>query len=517
MAFELERESMRIYEPLKATNSKIILNTDIIIPDTKPDIMNILDVGALTSVDEKDIHKNKITVSGNVYFTILYSGGEETPEIKSIYYTSPFKEELNVEGMEENCDNFVLAGISHIEPVIVNSRKLNIKTVVDFEVCAVSEKTVAAVSSVSADCSVPSKKEKHNILDLSVCTQSSFMVTDELKVSSGNGVDEILKTDIKLVSKELKPMNNKLVIKGSILTDTLYTSEGELYHTENETPFTEVVDAEGLTAEMNAEVKYAIHNFESEVVRAENEEIITFESKIDVALKAYEESSYEIISDIYSPDYEVETSRDTYRIRIITDSFKEKFTISEVVSLEKDKPDILKVFSFGALPHVDTITPSEGYAMIDGYINAKIMYLTDSKEMPLCSSDKKIPFSLRINNKKISSDSVLDIEVKSEHDSYILKSEKDFEVRASLGVEGKIISQNHIDIISDIEIREDTPLFKENQPGIVIYFADKDECLWNIAKRYNTTVKEIAELNGIEENSSLSYRQQLIIPKHIVI
>lgn len=515
MSFELEKASLKICESLKETNSKLIMNTDVIIPDTKPDVLNVLDVSALSSVEEKQVQDNKINISGKVHYTILYSAGDEIGEIKSILYTVPFKEEVSIEGLDENSLNYVLVSVAHIEPTIVNSRKMNIKTVLNFEICALKQKNCVAVCSVDSEYNLPFRKEKLDILGMAVCSQNSFFVSDELKVSAGNGIDEVLKTEVAVVSKEVKAMNNKLVIKGSVLTDILYVSEGELYHTENETPFTEVVDAQGLTPEMDTELKYTIHSFEVEPIS--NENLINFEGKVDVVLKAYDEETYEVISDIYSPDYEVDTPRESCEIRTLSDVFKENFTVTEVVTLQDSKPNILKVFSFGVTPHVDTITAADGNAIIDGYLNAKIMYLTDSESSPIYSSEKKIPLSLRVNNKKIRSDSVLDIEVACEHAGYILKSEKDFEVRASVKAGGKIISKTFAEVISDVKIREDAPICKENQPGIVIYFADKEENLWNIAKRYNTTTAEIAQLNGIEENATLTDRQQLIIPKRFVI
>ena len=38
-------------------------------------------------------------------------------------------------------------------------------------------------------------------------------------------------------------------------------------------------------------------------------------------------------------------------------------------------------------------------------------------------------------------------------------------------------------------------------PGIVGYVVQKDEKLWDIAKKYRTTVEQICNVNGIEANS----------------
>ncbi len=518
MSFELEKENLKIYESLRTANSKSILNADIIIPDSKPDVINILEVSAFPSIEEKRIQNGNIYASGIVNYTILYSGGDEEIKINSISYTSPFKEEFAINDAEENSNCYALADISHIESAIENSRKINIKTVLNFEACAISEKSVSALCSVTSDTNIPQRKRSFNILEMSVCSQNTFFVSDELRLSQGSGVvDEILKTDIKIAGREFKLMNNKIVLKGSILTDTLYLSEGELYHTENETPFTEVIDAEGLNASMDTEVKYSIHSFKSELSPSDAENAVSIEAGVDVVVKAYEENSYDVVSDIYSPDYEIEAQKETHHIKSVSESFRENFTINEMSSLNDGAPDMLRVLSFTVNPHIESITASDGYATIEGYLNSKILYLSDSENSPLYSVSKKVPLSLRLNNKKLTPDSILDVDVNLEHSGYVLKSERDFEVRASLKTSGKILSQDTMEIISDVEIREDSPLKKDNQPGIVIYFADKDEDLWDIAKRYNTTSEEIASLNSIDINESLTERQQLIIPKRLII
>lgn len=518
MSFELERESIRIYEPLKAANVKAVVDTDIIVPDTKPDVLNILEVNAMSSISEKHVQKDKIRVLGNVDYTVLYSGGDEAIEIKSIKYKVPFTEEIAVEGIDDGMYNYVISSISHVESKIQNSRKINIKSVVSFDTCAASRKLANSVCAVESSIKLPQKRDNINVLDMTVCSESTFFVSDELKFSETSAaVDEILKNDVSLESREVKTMNNKVVVKGSVITNTLYTSDGELYHVKNETPFTEVIDAEGLTPEMHTEIKYNVHSAEYELNSDDSSYYIGFTGSIDVLIKAYEENSYNIITDAYCPDFETEIMREIHAVRNVDESFKESFATNETVSLAESMPGIVKVYNLIVNPNIDSVAAMDGYAMIDGYLDAKILYLSDSTSFPVYAANKKIPFSLRLNNKRITPDSLIDTEVCLEHSSYVLKSESDIEVRTALKAEGKIISQSPIELISDISIKEDMPLKKENQPGIVIYFADENEELWDIAKRYHTTTDELAAINSIEEDAVLSKRQQLVIPKRLVI
>jgi len=166
---------------------------------------------------------------------------------------------------------------------------------------------------------------------------------------------------------------------------------------------------------------------------------------------------------------------------------------------------------------IEDTTTQNGYAQIEGYLDTRLLYLSDSKNLPVYSVMRKIPFSMRLDNKEITNNSIFDTDVTLEHSSYILKSERDAEIRAALKVFGKVITQKNVEVISDITVNEEAPLKKQEQPGIVIYFADENEDLWEIAKRYNTTSEEIAEVNNIELNIPLKKRQQLLIPKRLIV
>ena len=53
------------------------VESDIIVPDSKPDIYRILNVKAVADLSEYHIRKDKITFSGNIKYVVFYIGEEE--------------------------------------------------------------------------------------------------------------------------------------------------------------------------------------------------------------------------------------------------------------------------------------------------------------------------------------------------------------------------------------------------------------------------------------------------------
>ena len=52
-------------------------------------------------------------------------------------------------------------------------------------------------------------------------------------------------------------------------------------------------------------------------------------------------------------------------------------------------------------------------------------------------------------------------------------------------------------------------------PGILIYMVKPGDELWDIARRYHTSVEEIRELNGLNENQELSPGTPILVVKKV--
>ena len=52
-----------------------------------------------------------------------------------------------------------------------------------------------------------------------------------------------------------------------------------------------------------------------------------------------------------------------------------------------------------------------------------------------------------------------------------------------------------------------------NMPSLVIYSVQHNDSLWKIAKKFNTTIEDIVELNEIDNPDVLQIGRKLLIPK----
>ncbi len=520
MSLELDTLNIQINEPLKAANIRTVVDTDIIVPDSKPDVLNVLQVNALSSVTEKYIQKDHITVSGMIDYTILYSGDEEKISVKSINFRTPFSQQIEVAGVEEDMFNYVKSEVRHIEYFIQNSRKINVKAVVALDTNVVDSSVAPVVSGITSDSSVPVKSSVVKAFNLAVCSENSFEVEDSLKLPGANPtIDDILKSDIRLESRELKVVNNKVVAKGNLLVNTLYTYDEDIYYMENEVPFTEIMDVDGITPDMHSDIEYSITDASFSVEKDDNGESTGVYVKIAVSslIRAYEDEQFDVVSDVYSPDYELNVQKKTINVSEIVDASNASFTVTDAVTVQEPMPEMVKIYNLIAQPYIENTSVQGNTAVIEGYVNTQLLYLSDSETSPVYCAKKDIPFTQRFEISGNADGASVNAVIHTEHSGYTFKSGSEAEIRVAMHVNANIVRNKSIDVITDVQVDEDAPIDKTSQPGIIIYFAEASDTLWDIAKRYNTTIDEIASVNKIDENEKLHNRQQLLIPKRRIV
>ena len=71
------------------------------------------------------------------------------------------------------------------------------------------------------------------------------------------------------------------------------------------------------------------------------------------------------------------------------------------------------------------------------------------------------------------------------------------EIRADLAVHFELISVSGASPLIDAQLSESEPKPKDDFSRLVIYYPHGRERMWDIARRYNTTISDIAAANGI--------------------
>ena len=103
-----------------------------------------------------------------------------------------------------------------------------------------------------------------------------------------------------------------------------------------------------------------------------------------------------------------------------------------------------------------------------------------------------------------------EIQINISSKNFIILPDSSVDSKIELNVEKVANDTRCIEVIDDIEEVEEEA---RESYSIIIYFVQKGDSLWKIAKRFRSTVDRIAEINNIEDVNVIDVGQKLYIPR----
>ena len=123
-----------------------------------------------------------------------------------------------------------------------------------------------------------------------------------------------------------------------------------------------------------------------------------------------------------------------------------------------------------------------------------------------------IPFNCNVDSQGISTNSNINTAIEITSKEFNNNSDGSINANIELNIVSDISKMMELKVIDNIEIDENSD---ENIYSIVVYFVKPGDTLWNIAKKFKSTINAIASVNGLEDENKINVGQQLFIPKFV--
>ena len=125
-----------------------------------------------------------------------------------------------------------------------------------------------------------------------------------------------------------------------------------------------------------------------------------------------------------------------------------------------------------------------------------------------------IPFTHVIEAKGIDEQCIYHLRTDLEQLSTTMIDSDEIEVKIVMNLNVLVMKQTEMGIIQEIEEQELDREKLRSMPGIVGYQVQQGDTLWDIAKKFYTTIENIMELNGLE-NEEVKPLDSLILMKKV--
>ncbi len=507
MEVEVNKENICINRLIAQKKEVFFVQSDIIVPDTKPDILNTINITGNICLHKKEILDDRIKVEGCINTYVMYLPDSKDENLRALNCTLDFSQNIGVQGAKEGMIMVTKSSIKDMECKVINGRKITVKAGIELDVKVYSNEDVEIINQINNVDDIQTLRESFNVNSLVGNGKTVVYAKDTLKASQSDEIAEILKLDVAIVNKDLKFSYNKVLTKAEADIKIMYlTEDNRVGRIDGKIPVIGFIDIQNISEDNICDVNYEMKNIVIKLNGAE-EHSVYVELEIEPICMAYEKKQINLIQDLYSPSTTLEFSQKKISTVAEKNETSSSFTIkknTEVSGLEEG--NLLDVETIPILENVKVTSSSITYS---GQIDLNFIYMNVNT---LNSKNVKIAFE--VSEENIYKTDAINVET----DLGIGKTS--FEVRPSGTADAEIelqvftktnknINMNIIDNISVSENHsEDT-----DYDSLILYITKEGDTLWNIAKKFNSTVDELARTNGIEDVQKISPLQKIYIPK----
>ena len=505
MVVETTRDNVCVNHIIGQKTENFIVEGDSIIPDIKPDIINAINTNGTICVYKKEINEGKIKIDGSIDTYIMYLADDENNSVRGLNVNLDFSQVIEMEKAMPDMNLETNLKIKSIECKVINGRKVNVKAFVEASVKLTSKEEIDIINNVNLK-GIQMLNENLNINSMIGRGETKVYAKDTLVIDNIDNLSEIMKADLRISNKDVKISYNKILAKADLNVRLLYlTDDNRINSVEATVPVMGFIDMPDVSEDNICDTKYEIKNL---VIKPNNveEHSIYVEAEIEISCEVYKVQEINIIQDLYSPKtnitftqkqvniiQKIETMQSTYNIR-------EKQVVPEIGGN--------KIYDVGTLVDIKKQTILNDRVLFEGELTLNYIY---SSNNGVETKQTAIPFTYNMDFVGINQNSKIETSVDIGMQDFVITVNGTIDVKVDIVFNLSVTKNAKINIIDDIVEDENRSMCT---CSLVVYYVKSGDTLWKIAKKFGSTVEEIARINGIENENKLNVAQQLFIPRY---
>lgn len=483
----MEKENINIRKKSYEIKKIITLSGDMLVPDTKPDIIGNLGSNGNCFIKKEEILDGKIRLEGIWSGNIIYLS--DLGETKSLTNSFDFLENIDDERIAEKDEIEYSYKVINSETKILNERKINSLVEIEYTIIGYKLEEIQMISKLDDEFGV--QKLEKTILTRKFISSNFTKTTineDVNFLETGKNV-EILKSDLMITNIEKKISYNKVLAKADANIKLLYLCENQIKVFDIKMPIMSFIEMENVKEENIIDLNYRIRkcNISNSVFE---KGCLNCDLEFEINCSMYEKKEIKIIQDMYSLEKDINYSKQEINMECITEKQNEIFEFNEKINLEGLKE--LYYFEYNLKKIEFTSNKNcEGSLSID-------VYYSKEENNSLMIKNVEVPFII----KNISSNQKFKIsfcDVKSSNGENLCN----FKIEC---VEN--VKYEKVEVLTECEFVECS---SDNNYSMIIYFVKPNDTIWKIAKNFKVSMESLIELNNLSQPDKINIGEKLYI------
>ena len=493
---------------------------EYVLPDYNGDVRKILYTNAEVRPSGKFAGGDEVEYSGIVVYEMIYLDSENA--LTSVTFTSDYEYTVKCTG-EKYRDSFAETTVSNYALRLIGPRKISAKASIVGEVRMIEAEQLG----IDGDTFEGEESPEINVCPYRIRKSISSENLEREYAESVAKLDGAIADEVSVISASADAIVDEVIlgdgeatIRGSLnLSAIIRNGDAPAYQREKVIGFEENVAFADVAEDMRFVPEIVVSSIVSTINAQEFGTEVVVSAVLDLSVIGETNESGELISDSYLKSCAVENKYEDFSYsELLTVAHSRESESGSVQRSEVDVQNIREILFLKGIPKIESETCADGKLEVSGEIKYNgIASVTEEDGtigyVPLKFS---LPF---VRTLEIGGCDSLIHEVKTiAHNASATFDAAKLYVNCSVEVIATVCEEKHLKRLACSKQLLDQP-YEKNNSRIIIYYPDREESLFSVAKKYRTTVAKIAADNSLtaEVLSHNGENDQMLNGKKLII
>lgn len=496
MELQIQNEKIDIKKSIGTKKKTINIEKDYILPDSKPDIIKVQNENANVFIVKKENMENKLKLEGESVLRITYLTSEGKTRVLKIEDT--FAEILDFQGLTETSYINEEIKVTSIQINILNERKIHFRLETEYIAKASKKENIEFIHEINPVHQLQTLNKTMKINSYIGHGETKINLQEKMEIENLQENIEIVKIEPTITNIEKKMSYNKVLVKADCMIKCLYITEtGMAYITKKEVPIMGFLDIENVEDTNECNINFSMKRLEASENEKEVKPTINIEMEFNVVGDVYQEKEINILEDLYCLN-----NKTNYKTqKVILEGSKEKIIQSSKIKEKVVIENINQIY--------DAEYKIQNIQVIGKYIegNLSIKYLYSTFENPTINKkETTVKFQIALETE------TSEVRLQIINSKSIILPDSSIDTEIDVEISDSVASKNEIQLINEITLEEEND---DDGYSMIVYFVKQGDSLWKIAKKFKSTVNEIANVNEIADENKIQIGDKLYIPRAI--
>lgn len=494
-----------VSESVLDTTVENAFDLDVHLPEYYPDIQRVLRCTVTPNIHAVTVGQDRLNAEGSGVMRMLYVSEDK----KVVCYEQTFPISKSTPWKETTAAVSALARTDFANCRASGQRKAGVHGVVSIRFCAQRRAQQNVI--VGAENPILQMRQKQvQAISLNACAERCFAMSEVVELGAQNEpVSRILRSHAVVSVESVKAVKDKLLVKGELLTEVLYTPENgdELCRFRHAMPVSQILEAPGVEEGGVQDIALRVVSLETTPKADGSGEyrLLEIALRVQACVRSGMPVQMQTVQDAYTTEGTLQAEYGEIDFCTAAEPVNDSMTAKQTFDLAGEGvTSLLDAFCSG----VQTAYHMEEDTIVF-VCETTVSFLYRDMDGNCAVADRQMAFTYRKILPEKAERAQCEPVVQIGACKASLGADGKAEVKLEILLSGMVYTVRKERVLMNAQVSEEDR--QTEKAALTIYFADAGEAVWDIAGRYKTTAEAIMTENNLTGNC-IDEKRMLVIP-----